>query len=128
MHFGAHFLSWLASFAPLENQAIVIAIFVHFAWSLLAVAILVVLNREGFSEFFSLLSALTLVLCPAASERSLANVGNVKWPLLIFALILVSSNRLKHSPKLSGAYLFYRYYQSINSSCFITIADVFFRY
>jgi hypothetical protein len=106
VHFGAHFLSWLASFAPLENQAIVLATFVHFAWSLLAVAILVVLNREGFSEFVSLLSALTLVLCPAASESSLANVGNIKWPLLIFALILVSSNQLKHSPKLSGAYLF----------------------
>jgi len=106
VHFGAHFLSWLASFAPLENQAIALATFVHFTWSLLAVAIFVVLKREGFSRFVSLLSALTLVLCPAASESSLANVGNIKWPLLIFALILVSSNQLQRSPKLSGAYLF----------------------
>ena len=106
VHFGAHFLSWLASFAPLENQAILLATLVHFVWSLLAVAIFVVLNREGFSRVVSLLSALSLALCPAASESSIANVGNIKWPLLIFALILVSSNQLKQSPKLSGAYLF----------------------
>lgn len=106
VHFGAHFLSWSASFAPLENQAILMATLVHFVWSLLAVAIFVVLNREGFSRVVSLISALSLALCPAASESSIANVGNIKWPLLIFALILVSSNQLKQSPKLSGAYLF----------------------
>jgi hypothetical protein len=106
VHFGAHFLSWLASFASLENQAILLATLVHFVWSLLAVAIFVVLNREGFSRVVSLPSALSLALCPAASESSLANVGNIKWPLLIFAIILVSSNQLKQSPRLSGTYLF----------------------
>ena len=106
VHLGAHFLSWLASFASLENQAILLATLVHLVWSLLAVAIFAVLNREGFSRVISLLSALSLALCPAASESSLANVGNIKWPLLIFALILISSNQLKQSPKLSGAYLF----------------------
>ena len=106
VHLVAHFLSWLASFASLENQAILLATLVHLVWSLLAVAIFAVLNREGFSRAISLLSALSLALCPAASESSLANVGNIKWPLLIFALILISSNQLKQSPKLSGAYLF----------------------
>ena len=106
VHFGAHFLSWLASFASLEIQAIMLATLVHLVWSLLAVAIFAILNREGFSRVVSLLSALSLALCPAASESSIANVGNIKWPLLTFALILISSNQLKQSPKLSGAYLF----------------------
>jgi len=68
--------------------------------------IFTVLRREGLSKFVSLLSALSLALCPAASESSLANVGNIKWPLLIFALILVSSNQLKRSSKMSCVYLF----------------------
>lgn len=106
VHFGAHFLSWTASFASLENQAVLLATLVHFVWSLLALATFVVLCREGLSRVVSFLSALSLALCPAASESSLANVGNVKWPLLIFALILVSSNQLTQSPKLSGVYLF----------------------
>jgi hypothetical protein len=106
VHFGAHFLSWLASFAPLGAQAIVLATLVHLVWSILAVAIFVVLNREGFSGVVSFLSALSLALCPAASESSMANVGNIKWPLLIFALILVSSNQIKQSPKFYCAYIF----------------------
>ena len=106
VHIGAHFLSWSASFAPLGAQAIVLATLVHLVWSILAVAIFVVLNREGFSGVISFLSALSLALCPAASESSIANVGNIKWPLLIFALILVSSNQIKQSPKFSCAYIF----------------------
>ena len=106
VHFGAHFISWLASFSPLKSQSIVLATLVHFVWSVLGVFIFIVLRRDGFSKSVSLLSALSLALCPAASESSLANVGNIKWPLLIFALILVSSNQLKRSPKISCAYLF----------------------
>ena len=106
VHFGAHFLSWLASFAPLETQAVVLATLVHLLWSIIGVAISVVLHREGFSRLVSILSALTLAICPAASESSLANVGNIKWPLLVFALILTSSNQLIRYPKLSCAYIF----------------------
>lgn len=106
VHFGAHFLSWLASFAPMTTQAFVLATLVHLLWSAIAVVVFVVLHREGFSRFVSILSALTIALCPAASESSLANVGNVKWPLLIFALILVSSNQLVRYPKLSCTYIF----------------------
>ena len=106
VHFGAHFLSWLTSFAPLDKQAIVLAVLIHSVWSLLAVSVFFILNREGFTRIISFLSALSLALCPAASESSLANVGNIKWPLLILAIILVSSNQLKRAPKISAAYLF----------------------
>ncbi len=106
VHFGAHFLSWLASFAPLETQALVLATLVNVLWSVICLAVFVVLNREGFPRFVSILSALALALCPAASESSLANVGNIKWPLLIFALILVSSKHLIRSPKLSCSCIF----------------------
>ncbi len=107
VHFGAHFFSWIASFAPIETQALVLATLVHLLWSVIGVAIYFVLHREGFSRFVSILSSLTLILCPAASESSLTNVGNFKWPLLIFALILSSSNQPILFPKLSCAYIFF---------------------
>ena len=107
VHLGAHFFSWIASFAPMETQALVLATLVHLLWSVIGIAIFLVLQREGFSRFVSVLSSLTLALCPAASESSLTNVGNFKWPLLIFAMILASSNQPILFPKLSCAYMFF---------------------
>jgi hypothetical protein len=106
VHFGAHFLSWIASFSPIEHQAIVLAVFVHLVWALTGLGICLVLKQEGFPQYVQLISAFSLVLCPAAAESSLANVGNVKWPLLILAIFIVSSNTILAKPTASGIYLF----------------------
>jgi hypothetical protein len=98
LHFAAHFLSWLASFAPLNNQAIFLSLLVNTVWSLITAVMFSVLRNDGLTPFVALLSALTLPFCPAAAESSLANVGNLKWPMLILALIVASSNQITRSP------------------------------
>ena len=98
LHFGAHILSWLASFAPLNDQAIFLSLLVNAAWSLITAVIFAILRNDGLTPVVALLSALTLPLCPAAAESSLANVGNLKWPMLILALIVASSNQITRSP------------------------------
>jgi len=104
LHFGAHFLSWLASFAPLDDQAIALSLLVNAVWSIITAGIFSILRNDRFSPIVATLSALTLPFCPAAAESSLANVGNLKWPMLILAMIAASSNQITRSPTLFGSY------------------------
>jgi hypothetical protein len=104
LHFGAHILSWLASFAPLNNQAIFLSLLVNAVWSLVTAAIFSILRYDGLAPVVALLSALTLPFCPAAAESSLANVGNLKWPMLILALVAASSKQITRSPILLSQY------------------------
>ena len=104
LHFGAHVLSWLASFAPLDDQAIVLSLLVNVVWSIITAGIFLILRNDGFSPIVAMLSALTLPFCPAAAESSLANVGNLKWPMLILALVAASGNQITRSPILFSSY------------------------
>ncbi len=104
LHLGAHVLSWLASFAPLDNQAIALSLLVHAVWSIITAGIFSILRNDGFLPIVAMLSVLTLPFCPAAAESSLANVGNLKWPMLILALIMASSNQITRQPILFGSY------------------------
>ncbi len=106
VHFGAHLLSWLASFATLNFESIALSLIVNAVWSSIGVCIFFLLRREGIPTFICFLSTLTLALCPAAAESSLANVGNVKWPMIILAIVLTSSKQIVRSPYLAGLYLF----------------------
>ena len=104
LHFGAHVLSWLASFAPLDDQAIALSLLVNAVWSIITAGIFLILRNDGFSPIVAMLSALTLPFCPAAAESSLANVGNLKWPMLILALVAASGNQITRSPILFSSY------------------------
>lgn len=104
LHFGAHVLSWLASFAPLDDQAIVLSLLVNAVWSIIAAGIFLILRNDGYSPIVAMLSALTLPFCPAAAESSLANVGNLKWPMLILAMVAASGDQITRSPILFSSY------------------------
>ena len=105
LHLGAHVLSWFASLFPISIQAVTLSIVINIVWSIIGVTIFVILRHQGLSSFVSLISAFTLSLCPAAAESSLANVGNIKWPMLVLAIILASSQQIFKSPIISGCYL-----------------------
>jgi hypothetical protein len=106
LHFGAHVLSWLASFAPLDDQAIALSLLVNAVWSIITAGIFSILCNDGLSPVVALLSSMTLPFCPAAAESSLANVGNLKWPMVILALVVASSNQITRTPFLFGSYFF----------------------
>jgi len=98
LHFGAHFFSWLASFSPLEYQAFVNSILVHFLWSFCAIGILLALRSERVNKRIAIVCSLLLAISPVAAESSLGNVGNIKWPLLVLAIIVASSSTLVKHP------------------------------
>lgn len=90
-HLVARLLAWIDSWFPLTAQAVVLAVVVHLVWTLSAVIIANVLWTETGLRIISILAGILLVIAPHASESSLGNVGNVKWPLLAASLVICSS-------------------------------------
>jgi hypothetical protein len=93
-HLAARAIAWLTSFAPLEWQAVVLSTLVHFVWAACSVYIVYITSLEAIPRWVSAIAGSMLILAPHASESSLGNVGNVKWPLLAAAMVLCSSTRV----------------------------------
>jgi len=91
LHVAARALAWVTSWFPLTFQAMVLATLVHLVWAGCAVIIARVGWLETHSRVATLLAGLALVAAPHASESSLGNIGNVKWPLLTAVLVMCSS-------------------------------------
>ena len=105
-HLVARLLAWIDSWFPLTAQAVVLAVMVHLVWTLSAVIIANVLWTETGSRVISVLVGLLLVIALHASESSLGNVGNVKWPLLAASLVLCSSAEyLAIRPRLTAIFI-----------------------
>jgi len=90
-HFAARLLAWLTSLFPLVTQAVVLATLVHLVWAACAVTIARVCWLETRSRAVAMIAGLLLVTAPHASESSLGNIGNVKWPLLTTLLVVCAS-------------------------------------
>ena len=91
LHVAARGLAWVTSWFPLTVQAVVLATLVHLVWAGCAVIIARVGWLETHSRVVMLLAGLALVAAPHASESSLGNIGNVKWPLLTTVLVMCAS-------------------------------------
>ena len=91
LHVAARGLAWVTSWFPLTGQAVVLATLVHLVWAGCAVIIARVGWLETHSRVVMLLAGLALVAAPHASESSLGNIGNVKWPLLTTVLVICAS-------------------------------------
>jgi len=91
LHVAARALAWITSWIPIAAQAVVLATLVHLVWAGCAVAIAHVGWLETRSRVVTLLAGLFLVAAPHASESSLGNIGNVKWPLLTTLLVMCAS-------------------------------------
>ena len=91
LHVAARGLAWVTSWFPLTVQAVVLATLVHLVWAGCAVVIARVTWLETHSRVVMLLAGLALVAAPHASESSLGNIGNVKWPLLTAVLVMCAS-------------------------------------
>lgn len=101
-HVAARFLGWLTSWFPLSTQALVLASLVHLVWAGSATVIALVVQLESRSTPLAVLAGMLLVVAPHASESSIGNVGNVKWPLLASLLTICSSDRaIRHFRGLS---------------------------
>jgi len=90
-HLAARLLAWLTSFFPLVTQAVVLATLVHLVWAACATIIARVCWLETRSRAVGAVAGLLLVTAPHASESTLGNVGNVKWPLLTTLLVVCAS-------------------------------------
>ena len=92
-HVGARLLALLTSIFPLESQAIALALLVHVVWATCGAIVAFVVRMQYESDWFGYLAGLLLILSPHASESSIGNVGNVKWPLLTALTLIACSSK-----------------------------------
>lgn len=107
LHVSARLIAYLVSHVGLENQVLITGLVVNAAWALGACGIAYAVEREVGNSLVGGLSGMALVLCPAASESALTNIGNVKWPLTALTVVLFSAQKMpKRSRWWSVAILF----------------------
>lgn len=92
-HLAARLISLLAAQFPIELQALTQSLMTHVIWALCAVGFSRVIFLETSRRFIGTVSGLLLVTAPHASESSLGNVGNVKWPLTLLLVVICSSSK-----------------------------------
>jgi hypothetical protein len=88
------FLCEIVILFPVKFHALVMGILINLVWVLCALFIKLVISQTTSSNRIGLVSGLILMLSPVASESSLGNYGNVKWPLTVLIVVCFTSQEL----------------------------------
>lgn len=96
-------LASLSSLFPLELHAIAANLLAHVVWIACALWIFQAARLSGMSSLASFGCGLVLILSPWASQSSLGNYGNVRWPLLAASIVIVATEVFRERPSISHA-------------------------
>jgi hypothetical protein len=129
-HVAARALAWIASWFPLEWQALSLALLVHLVWTICAVVISSALWLETNSRGVGVLAGLLVVTAPHASESSLGNVGNVKWPLIMATVVVCASHQYmrRHTPVVAALIIITGLTNPLLMVCLVPLVLVWFHH
>lgn len=88
------FLCEIVILFPVKFHALAMGTLINLVWVLCALAIKSIITHITTSNRIGLISGLILLLSPVASESSLGNYGNVKWPLTVLIVVCFTSQEL----------------------------------
>ncbi|MFM8016455.1 MAG: hypothetical protein ACKPCO_10390 [Actinomycetota bacterium] len=100
LHADQPLIASFTSLLPLVWHGISTTLLSHLVWSLCAVAISLALSNLGVSRLTSALGGALLVLTPWASQSAIGNFGNVRWPILVMATVVIVSESTQVQPRL----------------------------
>ena len=107
LHVLPRLIAEIVVWFPLEWHAITSAILVNMLWVACGLSVATVVCLETGSPKFAMLCGLILLIVPASMESSLANIGNVKWPMAVAVFVACCSQHvLGRYPRLLAAGLF----------------------
>jgi hypothetical protein len=92
-------LASIGASLPTDSQAIFLSIASHAIWAVCAFANFTTFLHHGFSLVRSYISGLLLVATPWAAQSAIGNYGNVRWPILVAAAIVISSEIAHKRPR-----------------------------
>ena len=88
------FLCEIVILFPVKFHALAMGTLINLVWVLCAIGIKSIVTHITSSNRIGLISGLILLLSPVASESSLGNYGNVKWPLTVLIVVCFTSQEL----------------------------------
>lgn len=100
LHADQPLIASFTSLLPLAWHGISTTLLSHLVWSLCAVAISLALSNLGVSWLTSALGGALLVLTPWASQSAIGNFGNVRWPILVMATVVIVAESTQVQPRL----------------------------
>ncbi|MGA1332613.1 MAG: hypothetical protein ACO31D_05595 [Ilumatobacteraceae bacterium] len=88
-----------ASLLPLEARGIFLTVASHVIWACCALAVFHALRRLGVGTVTSFVGGLLLVTTPWAAQSAIGNYGNIRWPILVAAVITISGEITSEKPR-----------------------------
>jgi hypothetical protein len=92
-------LASIASSLPLETRAMFLTFASHLIWASCALVVYLALRRLMLHTITSLAGGLLLVTTPWAAQSAIGNYGNVRWPILVAATVVVAAEATNERPR-----------------------------
>jgi hypothetical protein len=100
LHADQPLIASFTSFLPLAWHGLSTTLLSHLAWSACAIVVSLTLFRIGASRLVASLAGMLLVVTPWASQSAIGNFGNVRWPILVMATVVIVTEATKELPRL----------------------------
>jgi hypothetical protein len=98
LHADQTMVASLASLLPREIHGFFTTTSSHLIWSCCAVVMVMAFRRHGFGSLVAIIAGLLLVMNPWASQSAIGNYGNIRWPILVAAAVVVSLESVARNP------------------------------
>ena len=92
-------LASTASLIPLGARAIFLTLASHAIWAGCALVVFAMLHRRAVGGVASFVGGLLLVTTPWAAQSAIGNYGNVRWPILVAATVVISAEVAGKKPR-----------------------------
>ena len=90
-HFDIPLVAAVASFVPIDFRGWVVTLVSSFIWSASALVVFKVLQHTTALRVRSFIGGLLLVTTPWAAQSAIGNYGNIRWPILVAAVTVISA-------------------------------------
>jgi hypothetical protein len=99
LHLDSPLIASVVSSLPREWHGLAVTLTAHTTWLVCALTIFTVLRSRAFSAVASLIGGLLLVTSPWAAQSAIGNYGNIRWPILVAASVVIASEVAYKRPR-----------------------------
>jgi hypothetical protein len=100
LHMDAPLIASLLSSLPRELHGLAGTLISHVIWMISALVVFCVLRHRNFGAIASFVGGLLLITTPWAAQSAIGNYGNVRWPILVAATVVISAEVSYKQPRI----------------------------
>jgi hypothetical protein len=99
LHLDSPLIASVVSSLPREWHGVALTLITHTTWLVCALTIFTVLQSRAFGTVMSFIGGLLLVTTPWAAQSAIGNFGNIRWPILVAAAVVLSAEVAHGRPR-----------------------------